>query len=227
MKQYLKKNKSELATFLRFPWLYLNPSFSQEGEDILLKKIFKYRKKGFFVDVGAHHPYRYSNTYALYQLGWSGINIDATPDSMTAFQKARPRDTNLELVISDATRTTQYYIFEDSALNTLDPAASQRVISSGQSKLSCIIELQATTLKKVLSNYLPQDTLIDFLNIDVEGADLQVLKSNDWKRYLPKVIAIEESSQNSPTHTFLTQKGYRSICRTISTTIFLHQKDSL
>ena len=77
------------------PWV--RHSYSQDGEDMVLRKIFKNQKMGFYVDIGAHHPKRFSNTHLLYKKGWKGINIDATPGSMKLFNQLCPRDTNLEL----------------------------------------------------------------------------------------------------------------------------------
>lgn len=77
------------------PWI--SHFYSQEGEDMVLRKIFKNQKKGFYVDIGAHHPKRFSNTHLLYKKGWKGINIDVTPGSIKLFNQLRPRDTNLEL----------------------------------------------------------------------------------------------------------------------------------
>src|SRR3954469_4320493 len=75
-------------------------AFSQEGEDLLLARMFEHQSEGFYVDVGAHHPQRFSNTHLLHQRGWRGINIDATPGSMAAFRRARPHDVNLEIAIA-------------------------------------------------------------------------------------------------------------------------------
>ena len=93
---------------------YMNPSYSIEGEDRIVRALlWQKHDKGFYVDVGAHHPFRFSNTYLFYTQGWSGINIDATPGSMKAFNKYRPRDINLEVGIGG--RKTGGVIFRDSA----------------------------------------------------------------------------------------------------------------
>ena len=63
-------------------------SYSQQGEDMILKSLFQDHQSGFYVDVGAHHPSRFSNTYFFYLRGWRGINIDAMPGSMAAFPAA-------------------------------------------------------------------------------------------------------------------------------------------
>lgn len=102
-------------------------SFSQEGEDLILHRLFqdyehitKTKLEGFYIDVGAHHPIRFSNTFSFYVKGWSGINIDPTPGGMEAFRNIRPRDVNLELAVSDKKEKLKFYLFEEPALNTCD-----------------------------------------------------------------------------------------------------------
>ena len=96
---------------------YALKSYSQEGEDMILRRLFENQTKGFYVDVGAHHPIRFSNTYFFYKKGWRGINIDAMPGSMKLFNKIRPRDINIEKAISDKKEVLTYYVFNDPALN--------------------------------------------------------------------------------------------------------------
>lgn len=75
--------------------VYAKKSYSQEGEDMVLQRIFDGKTNGFYVDVGAHHPFRFSNTYFFYRLGWSGINIEPNPEASDLFQSARRKDINL------------------------------------------------------------------------------------------------------------------------------------
>ena len=113
-----------------FYHLYLNSHagtyYSQEGEDILLSRIFGEQAEGFYVDVGAHHPRRFSNTYLFYKRGWRGINIDALPGSMKVFQKFRPRDINLELAVSEREQVLTYYMFNEPALNGFSKTISEK-----------------------------------------------------------------------------------------------------
>ena len=104
--------------------LYSTLSYSQEGEDLILKRLFDGQKKGLYVDVGAHHPKRFSNTYLFYKMGWRGINIDAMPGSMEKFKEVRPEDINIEAAISDKDELLTYYIFNESALNTFSKAGA-------------------------------------------------------------------------------------------------------
>jgi FkbM family methyltransferase len=211
----LKSFKHTLSTFFNLPFLYARSSYSQEGEDMSLLKLFDGKKDGFFVDIGAHHPFRYSNTYALYRLGWWGINIDAAPGSMRAFSKTRPRDINLELAVSNKSGKSTICVFEDGALNIMSSSMAQAVIKSGQSKLIKKVKVKTRTLRSIFSEYLHNDSSVDLLNVDVEGFDLKVLKSNDWRKYKPKVIVVEDAgglslkeADRGDISKFLRKKGY-------------------
>ena len=96
----------------------LQESYSQEGEDLVLAQIFEGKPPGFYVDVGAHHPIRYSNTYLFYRRGWRGINIEAMPGSMEEFRRVRPHDTNIEALVSLDRGSVPFFVFNESALNT-------------------------------------------------------------------------------------------------------------
>ena len=81
---------------LKYFTIYKNDSYSQEGEDLIINRLIDSKKNGFYIDIGAHHPFRFSNTYKFYKMGWNGINIDAMPGSMKLFREKRPRDINIE-----------------------------------------------------------------------------------------------------------------------------------
>ncbi len=171
---------------------YSLKSYSQEGEDMILRRLFDRQKTGFYVDVGAHHPFRFSNTYYFYKLGWKGINIDAMPGSMASFRRFRARDINLETAISNNGETLTYYVFNEPALNSFSRELSkERQIGNNNYFIERETRLETFKLAEVLDRYLPANTRIEFLSIDVEGLDLEVLKSNDWDRYRPKVILVE------------------------------------
>ena len=170
-----------------------NYSYSQEGEDLILNRFFEKQNKGFYIDVGAHHPVRFSNTYMFYKRGWSGINIDAMPNSMKIFNLLRPRDINLEIPISLNEKKMTYYSFNDPAINGFNKNLSQS--RTNDYKLISKISLETKTLEKLLDKYLIKKE-IDFLSIDVEGLDLEVLKSTNLKKYKPKIILVEILESN-------------------------------
>ncbi|WP_353427862.1 FkbM family methyltransferase [Polynucleobacter sp. MWH-UH19D] len=202
-------------------------SFSQEGEDLILSRIFQVMgiKNGFYVDIGAHHPFRFSNTYYFYKRGWRGINIDALPGTKKIFNFFRPRDITIECGISSIESTMTYYAFNESALNTFSKEEAQSKESS-KYKIIDEIQISVTTLKKVLDNYLPMGAKIDFMSIDVEGLDHEVICSNDWLKYRPTIIAVEllnssiEDIRRHPTAAILFQHNYKILAKTHNTFFF-------
>jgi FkbM family methyltransferase len=192
--------------------------YSQEGEDIALARMLGSRKNGFFVDVGAHHATRFSNTYSLYRKGWRGVNIDATPGSMESFNRIRPEDTNLEFAVSDRKEMLTFSIFKEGALNTFDSVLANSYVADGW-ELMGTVELAPRPLADIFEEYLPADQKIDLLSIDVEGEDLAVLRSNNWEKYCPYTIIIEvldtplTALHDHPTITFLADKGFVPVSR--------------
>lgn len=212
-------------------WLlrYRNEAYSQEGEDLILKRYFGNKRKGFYVDVGAHHPRRFSNTYVFYKLGWSGINIDALPGVMSAFKNWRSRDINLEIGISEKEGALTYYQFADPAINGFDAALAEQRKSSGSIPFIGEKVIKTFPLKAILEKHVPANTSIDFLSVDVEGLDLEVLKSNDWSRFRPTLVLTEiydldlHKPELSPIHNFMISCDYRLYAKCVNT-IFYEKK---
>lgn len=170
--------------------------YAQFGEDAVLLKLFKGVNHGRYVDVGAHHPYRYSNTYLLYKKGWHGVNIDPNPHTIALFNTARPSDTNIESGVGSAGVLT-YYRFSDPAVNTFKKEEADRL--KGKSFLTFLgtTDIEVRPLSQLVEGP------IDLLSVDAEGMDLEVLRSYDWE-YYPNVIVIEGDEPKQ----FLIQKGY-------------------
>lgn len=208
----------------RAPYAHVALSFAQEGEDLILRRYFEGRGPGTYVDVGAHHPWRFSNTYWFYVQGWSGLNIDATPGSMDAFRRARPRDRNVEAAVAGDARTLTFFAFDDPALNTFDPVAVERATEAGH-RVVDERELRTTTLAELLREHLP-GAKIDFLSVDVEGFDADVLQSNDWDAFAPEVVLAETLGQTvaevqaSSIAEILGGRGYELVAKTAHTAIF-------
>ena len=210
----------------RFFNSFINKSYSQEGEDLILKRIFGNKKQGFFVDVGAHHPKRFSNTYLFYKSGWKGINIEPRPGTKKEFDRVRGRDINIEAAIGNTSEELMYYMFEEPALNTFSQEQENSLIEDNKSKLIKKIKIRTATLKDILDKELPSNTQIDFLSIDTEGFDLNVLKSNDWNKYKPDIILVEDKDfgfknpNSSKVFNFLVEKNYAIIAKTYKTLFF-------
>jgi FkbM family methyltransferase len=167
-------------------------SYSWEGEDVLINKIMRDVfgiGKGFYVDVGAHHPFNLSNTALLYSIGWRGINIDAMPGSMALFETHRPEDINLEIAIAHEPGVLCFSSFDKPGLNGF--IAQQQIdkhIESG----ACLLqqfEVQTQDINAVLSKY-GAGKEIDLLSIDVEGMDYAILSSLS-NTFRPRLIVTE------------------------------------
>ena len=212
--------------------IYATKSYSQEGEDLILRRIFEGRVRGFYVDVGAHHPRRFSNTYFFYRRGWRGINIEPRPDAIRAFQSARRRDTNLQLAVSDCAATLTYYWFDEPALNTFDGELARSRLANTPYQLVRTIEIPVERLDGILERHLPPGQVIDFLSIDVEGLDFAVLKSNDWQKFRPQCVLVEalgnslEDAMRSEVASFMKSQGYELFAKTFNTLVFRDKAES-
>lgn len=209
---------------------FQNLSFAQEGEDMILARYFENKEKGVFIDVGSHHPYRFSNTFLFYMKGWRGINIDPLPESKILFDQYRPEDENYCVGISNSESTLTYYMFNEPALNTFDKSEASRKdgIDNGRYYIIDKISTLTQKLSKTLDNSKFDLSQIDFLSIDVEGFDIDVLESNDWEKYQPKMILIEELNTNITTvieksniYKYLTSKGYNLYYKTVNTSFYV------
>lgn len=208
-------------------------SYAQEGEDMILSRFLSDKNVGYYVDIGAHHPYRFSNTYFFYKSGWRGINVDALPGTKVLFDKERPRDVTIEMGISSTEGALQYYMFNEPALNTFSEEEAIKKDALEHYYIQKKVEIQTVPLKILLDNYLPENQHIDFMTIDVEGLDLIVLKSNDWELYRPKFLLIEnlvrqpiqELVETSELYSYLTSKDYELISKSMNTLFFKDKRD--
>jgi FkbM family methyltransferase len=207
------------------PWQL--SSWSQEGEDLVLARLFGDKKNGFYVDVGAHHPKRFSNTYFFYRRGWRGINIDAMPGSMGPFNRMRPRDINIEVGIGNQNANLEYHFFNEPALNGfVKQLAQSRHQADNPYKIIDTKPIEVRPLWQVLDEHLPVNQGLDFMNIDVEGLDLDVLRSSNWTRYRPRYVLAEilETSlseiQKHEVAVFMSSVGYCIYAKCVHTAIF-------
>lgn len=181
------KNKIREYIYRRY-----NISFSQGGgDDIQLKKLIKSDSPGVYVDIGCWHPVKASNSYYFYLRGWKGICIDPNPDLKLLFNQYRPKDNFINCAIGLGDEKLTYYQLNDScsAMNTLNYDYIRK--NNMENQIKSVVDVPVYNLKNILERNISEGDRLDFFDIDVEGFDLEVLKSNDWMRYRPKVILIE------------------------------------
>lgn len=197
-------------------------SYSQFGEDAVLGALFRSQVHGTYVDIGAYHPTLYSNTYALYTKGWQGLVIDPNTRMTPLYRVFRPRDTFVSAAVGKEKGEGTYYAYADGAYNTLSKeqvAITSRRGIHPKREYMIPIQLLDTLVEECKASQ------IDFMNIDIEGLDLEVLKAYSFSKR-PRVIAIEDHSfsslrpQESTTVSFLLSKGYDLYAHTGLTLIF-------
>ena len=183
-------------------------NFSQGNEEKIILDFFKNKKNGFYIDVGCHHPFRYSNTAMLYKLGWNGINIDPDKANIQLFHKYRERDININSFISDSMQSLKYHELNDKALNgSLSSERIEDLKKLGYNVLN-VSNVNTTSLNQILKKHIPKINKIDFLDIDVEGHDFNVIKSINLEKVLIKLILVEVGDNEDKIDRHLQSFGY-------------------
>ena len=163
-------------------------SFSQTGLDLLLSNIFKGLQKGFYVDIGCNHPVYNNNTFLFYKRGWRGLNIDLDKSSIDLFNIFRKGDLNIHAALSSSNNTQKVYEFhKKSPLNTL----VKKVANYQKAEVKNIYEINTITLNEIINDKGLHNNKINFLTIDVEGHEVEVLKGLNIDIYRPDVIVVE------------------------------------
>ena len=183
-KTYIFKLYLYYHLYLREKYFINRESYSQNREDIFINKFFKKKIKGFYVDVGAYHPTKFSNTQLLYNKGWNGINIDMNPVSIDCFKIVRKRDKNILAAVSN--KKIKSKVFINSYFlptNSLDKKHFQKW--NKDYKKDKFFKIKTKKFNDLVNNK------IDFLNIDLEGYDYKVLKTINLKKYEPSLVCIE------------------------------------
>lgn len=235
MKEYLKQKIKKSffgkhAIYLRYKYPTIKPkySYSQVGEDIILDFFLKEKKSGFYIDIGSYHPINLSNTYKFYERGWSGINIEPNHNKFRLFEEQRAKDINLNMGIGPSETKANFFIFDADTLSTFSEQVAENYKKIGH-KVTEVKEIELMPLKKVIEKYA-HNKKIDFLSVDTEGYDLEVLKTNDWNVYRPSLIVLETveyshdvlgKKLNDSYDQFMSNIGYRKIADTYINTIYI------
>ena len=163
---------------------------SQFGEDKKILKLFKEKKYGTYLDLGCFHPIRQNNTYLFHKIGWKGINIDLNPLTIELFNIARPNDLNLCVAISKKKGTKDLFFDNElSSLNTINKNHTLFLKKAFNQIHLKKRKIKTNTLNNILKKY--KINKIDFMNIDIEGNEFEVLKTINFKKIDIKVICIE------------------------------------
>ena len=170
---------------------YEKKSWSQSGEDIIIEYLFRLRKidKPACLDIGAYDPVVSNNTYKFFLKGSRVVNIDANPEAIEKFRAHRSTDINLNIGIGASEGQFDFYIMEDSALNTFSESEKKNLETLGH-RLHEVKKINMLTINQVAEKYF-YNSPIDLLSIDAEGVDFDIIQSLEFAKYEPKVICIE------------------------------------
>jgi len=218
------------SALLRFPWLFervqrfrdsrffktalLAGSFSQHGEDKqILKALVKAGERGPFLDVGCNHPFRLSNSYLLYKHGWRGVCVDPLPRYGSLFAQWRPEDTFVNAAVGTTTGSHTLFEFDADVLSTLDNGVAERYIKAGY-RLRRTRSVQTKRIDDVLEQAGIAGPL-SFVSLDIEGNELDALRSMDLSRWRPRMICVEVKNVDGLVSRaavdFLCERGYEEL----------------
>lgn len=210
-KRFTKYFLFEMKLYMK--GLLLN-TYSQMGEDLEIDKLVNYKGKGFYIDVGANDSKRFSNTMRFYKRGWYGINIEPDTNKYKQLRKKRPRDINLNIGVSTKPGKLKFFVFSPDTLSTFSPLEARKKLSEGY-KVVKELFIDTQQLTQVIQKYC-KNIDIDFITVDTEGYDMEVLKSLSWERFRPKLVCVETVNQEKHGNndnlesidTYLIKQGY-------------------
>jgi hypothetical protein len=195
-------------------------SYSMDKEDLVVQEYFKNKTYGFYVDVGCYHPLQRNNTMLLYLKGWRGINVDISDFSIKLFKFLRPEDLNLNLAISNL--ESEIDMFFQKKLSQLSTIKEKYAKIAFQGTIHNK-KILSRRLNSILEESKYRGQRINFLNIDVEGSDFEVLQSLDFNKYSPELICIEvieKELEKSDVFNFLYNKKYKKTWSGVFSHIF-------
>ena len=220
IKRILRKFHIFHSIYIKHKFFIKKKSYAMDNEDTAVLNYFKDKKNGFYIDVGCYHPIHRNNTYLLHKKNWSGINIDTSQFSIDLFNHMRPKDLNYNCAISNKNEMIKlFYQKELSQLSTTKRDQAETVFQGNIKEK----EIQAFTLDEILNRDKYKNTKIDFLDIDVEGADLKVLEGLSFDQFKPELVCVEihaKEIKQSDIYKFLINKNYELLWSGVFSHIF-------
>lgn len=207
-------------------------TYAQFGEDLIIANIFSMLgiQQPSYLDVGAHHPINISNTALFYLTGSRGVNVEANPNCVDEFRRHRPEDVNLNVGVGPTRGTLDFYYIDDwSGRNTFDRKAAEEFVAANPLfKISKIEKISVVSLNDIVAQHMA-GKWPDFLSIDIEGMDFDVIESAHFGTDAPTVICVEAisgggSDVSKPLADLLRSRRYSPFCRTVGNVIFVRNE---
>lgn len=203
--------------------------YAQYGEESIILDFFGQDSKGKVVDVGAADGIRYSNSrYLINDLGWSGVLVEPHPtyfDKIKELYKDADAVTTINAAVYSEEGEMPFYVYgrdEHAQVSTLSKDFKEKVAKVHGDKF----EEHPTIVNVIKLSTILQDVgKVDFLSIDCEGVDMEVIKSNDWDLYRPSLVCVEHSMPKEELHGYMNSVGYRFLQATVGNSFFKGEKD--
>jgi len=219
-------NKAIYKVGLRRP----KKSYSQCGEDIIVDFILRHFGNNIptYLDIGAHHPMHISNTYLFYSRGGHGVCIEPDPELFKEFRRWRGRDICLNVGLGPSDQASaEFFVMRTKSLNTFSKTEAERYAGYGKQKIEDVFDVPLLSVNKIIADYFP--LVPDFVSLDVEGMDLEILSAFDFSRYRPIVFCVETLTYTEDhtemkcwdTIAFMKEQGYFPYADTYINTIFV------
>jgi FkbM family methyltransferase len=187
-------------------------SYSQHGEDSFVFNYFGSKKAGFYVDIGASHPFRLSNTYLLYQHGWRGVTVEPIPLLGHLHKRWRPQDNLVQKAVGPVPGNLMFQEMLPSVLSTLDVDTARTYVTEGKAQMLRSYSIDVITLEQLFANYVGSRA-VDLLSIDMEGLDTETVMSFSFDNIRPVMICVEANNTDGRRKVlaYLNQRGYRLV----------------
>jgi FkbM family methyltransferase len=210
--------------------IHYRKSWSQCGEDLILRHLFDMLEiaRPRYIDIGAHHPWYFNNTYLFYRQGCSGVNIEPDPALHATLRRGRPRDVNLNVGIGPAEGELDFHVMSVRTLNTFSAAEAKRYVEQHGISIVETRRIPVRTFAQAVDAHF--GAAPDLVSLDVEGMDYEVLRSIDFSRYRPHVFCVETISyatgrergvKSGDIAGLMTANGYRLYADTYINSIYV------
>lgn len=206
----------QAAREARDAWSYvagsIRGSFSEHGEDVFIQERLGKKNAGFYVDIGASHPFRISNTFLLYRSGWRGITVEPIPLLRRLHGRWRPQDVFVQKAIGPAPGKLRFYEMSPSVLSTLDAKTAEANVLEGRAEVLRCYDIDVITLGQLFAEYVGKRG-IDLLSIDIEGLDADTITTMELDIIRPRLICVEANDYEYRRRilSYLEERGYHRV----------------
>lgn len=208
-------------------------SFSQSGEDLIVKRTLSKIgiKNPTYLEIGTNDPVLNNNTYLFYINGSRGVLVEPDPIFFKKIKRKRKKDVLLNCGVGISNeKNADFYIISNNSLNTFSKEEAEKIKSFGKDKIIKTINTPLISINEIIKKYFPNYP--NFISIDVEGLDFEILKSINFNIYRPEVFCIETITftqdntelKREEIFKYMDQIGYMNFADTYINTIFVDKK---